>query len=617
MSNDYDISFSYTVNNPGPAAAPQETDPTPYAFPDCEEFSLPNGAVLLVSKHGPQQTVVTRDVSIALGNCREFRSLQGHARFLTGYMPELGGDVDGVRKVLESVRDAGLMVPAQAFAGRLADGARGVERAPSRVFVITCDRPQAVERLLETLLAGADLARHERLYLVDDSRDADNAARNRELVQTFNTRSPRDMHYFGSQERETLLSRLLQQLPQHEPALRFLLDRQQWQGHKTFGLARTLCLLLSVGRRAIVLDDDVVCTAIEPPHRSAGIGFVERMCEADFYRSADAWMQGARQREEDPLAGHLSCLGAGLGDALDSLGAAAPSGEQLRDSQFQVLRRVTPASRILVTQNGTFGDPGTGDTSWVFNLTGPSLDRLLAGPSSIEDKVTTRQYWMGWSRPTFSNRFNMSQVTGLDNSALLPPYFPAWRGEDQLFGAMLEYLYPDSLVLNYPWAVPHLPLDERSGSITPAPEVAAGAALVETHIGANAPDNAALPLESRLASLVLLFEQLAGRGDEDLAAAYRTALAADQANAARQVADKLRQAPEAHGEWRQLLEERGRHYMQAIGRAQVPVRVSGVPESMDEAELWRRGRELAGRFAAALAAWPAVREAAAELARDA
>ena len=185
-----------------------------------------------------------------------------------------------------------------------------------------------------------------------------------------------------------------------------------------------------------------------------------------------------------------------------------------------------------------------------------------------------------------------------------------------MFGAMLEYLYPDSLVLNYPWAVPHLPLDERRGSITAQPEIAAAASLVETHIGASAPAHAAMPLESRLASLVLLFKELAGRHDENLAAAYRAALAADQANAARQVADKLRQAPEVHGEWRQLLEERGRRYMQAIGRAQAPVRIGGVPEDMDEAELWRRGRELAGRFAAALAAWPEMREAAAELAQD-
>jgi len=56
---------------------------------------------------------------------------------------------------------------------------------------------------------------------------------------------------------------------------------------------------------------------------------------------------------------------------------------------------------------------------------------------------------------------SMSQVTGLDNTQLLPPYFPFLRGEDLLFGAMTLFLHPKAAVLDLPWAVPHLPLDDR------------------------------------------------------------------------------------------------------------------------------------------------------------
>jgi hypothetical protein len=56
----------------------------------------------------------------------------------------------------------------------------------------------------------------------------------------------------------------------------------------------------------------------------------------------------------------------------------------------------------------------------------------------------------------------MSAVTGLDHRSLLPPYVPALRGEDFLFGVMLEKIAPESVVMGLPWGVPHLPVDKRN-----------------------------------------------------------------------------------------------------------------------------------------------------------
>lgn len=614
MSSDYDISYSFTLNSPSPPdrdSAPVEEDL--YAFGACEEFNLGEGAVLLVSLSRARQAVVTRDVAIALGHCREFRSLAGHARHLTQYMPELGGDEQGVQRVLESVRDNGLLESAADGAERLADAPRGAAAPPpSRVFLITCDRPDAVERLLESMLSGADLSRHRALFLVDDSREEGNAARNRELVQDFNLTSPVDMRYFGTAEREALIDALVERLPHNEDAVRFLLDRRRWNGHATYGLSRTVCLLLSVGCRAIMLDDDVLCRAIDSPYRSEGLQFFEGMSEADFYPGPEAWMR-TPPRREDPLSGHLQCLGLGLGDTLDKLGLASPAPQRFEHSEERLLRRVGADSRVLVTQSGTFGDPGTGDTSWAFSLSGDSLARLLAGPASVEDKLTHRQYWMGWSRPTFSGRANMSQVTGLDNSAALPPYFPAWRGEDLLFGAFVEYLFPHAFVLNYPWAVPHLPTDERVGDATARADVAGGMSLVENHIAARRPEEYAPgPLE-RYPALVDILRTLGGSSDAELAATYRRELGRERADAVRNLGDLLRKAPADNAQWRAMLEERRRVYLQALGDGDVPVRIGGVPADMPEHAMWEHFRQLASGFAAALAAWPAMREAAAAL----
>jgi len=474
MSSDYDISYSFSIGGAEPAKPP--ADDRLYAFGDCEECNLGNGAVLLVSRTRAAQAVVSRDVAIALDHCREFRSLATHARYLTEYMPELGGDIAGVRGVLEHVRDNGLLESAANHAQALSVPATAATVAPSRAFIITCDRPEAVARLLDSLLAGADLSRHEMLFLVDDSRDPDAVVRNRELVENFNLQSPRDMRYFGLSEREALISALSTRLPQHSRPLRFLLDRTHWDGHATYGLARNLCLLLSVGKRALIMDDDVLCRAFESPYRRQGLAFREGLCEADFYPDASSWNQRLQPQAEDPLQKHLLCLGRGLGDALQRLGFEPLEPADLDNSQEKILRGLGATSPVLITQNGTLGDPGTGDTSWAYSLTGESLSRLLAGPGNVAAKLAARQYWMGWSQPCFAQRANMSQLTGLDNSALLPPYFPAWRGEDLLFGALTHYLHPDSLVLNYPFAVPHLPLQTPSGDIPNDPAEAHGAA---------------------------------------------------------------------------------------------------------------------------------------------
>ena len=114
--------------------------------------------------------------------------------------------------------------------------------------IITCDRPAAVERLLESLLRGARLARQKQLLLIDDSREAANCTANAAAVERFNLLSPTSMRYFGPQEQAQLLQHAIAQLPRHETGIRFLLQRELWPGVPTYGRARNLALLLDGGR---------------------------------------------------------------------------------------------------------------------------------------------------------------------------------------------------------------------------------------------------------------------------------------------------------------------------------------------------------------------------------
>ena len=98
-----------------------------------------------------------------------------------------------------------------------------------------------------------------------------------------------------------------------------------------------------------------------------------------------------------------------------------------------------------------------------------SFIEKLDAEGGLARALQDRECGISYPNPTFSKTAVMSQLTGIDNGALLPPNFPAHRGEDALFGAMTGWIYPASAVLNHNWSVPHLPLDSRDARGARAP----------------------------------------------------------------------------------------------------------------------------------------------------
>ena len=139
--------------------------------------------------------------------------------------------------------------------------------APTRVFVITCDRPAAVERLLESMLRTSKLSQHDALFLVDDSRQPANREANREAVARFNLRSPRTCSTGRRRRRNS--GRPGPGTARTRRGHTILLTARMGR-EKTYGRSRTLCLLLSVGYRALVMDDDILCQAVLPPITESG-----------------------------------------------------------------------------------------------------------------------------------------------------------------------------------------------------------------------------------------------------------------------------------------------------------------------------------------------------------
>lgn len=583
-----------------------------YAFAECEAIDMRNGGVLLIDKYSDAQLMVGASVAHSMPMCRVFRTLEDHMTVLTSSIPELAGQDTDVMNVLNMFKDAGLLTTAESVCDRLnTEVPPPVDLPPTRVFIVTCDRPDAVERLLDSMLRAGNLTRHQALFLIDDSKDSANAEKNQLAVEQFNLTCPLNMNYFGARESEQFMARLIEALPEQEHAIRFLIDQDRWRDHKSYGRARNLTLLLSVGCRAIVMDDDVICAAVDSPHKKPGLQFGQLEREVDFYQDQQDLLARTQRTDFDPLSGHAQCLGLNMGQAIAKLSdGRAVKPHDLAGANSAYLSLWSSDSPVLVTQSGTVGDPGTPGTEWLLTLDPSSSKRLTEFSGGIEGALVSRNYWLGQPRPTFTKMSVISQVSGLDNTQLLPPYFPVFRGEDYLFGAMTEFMHPHAAVLEYDWNVPHLPMEPRRGVASPPPMTGKGKININKYVTDRTDYQTGISAQKRLQSLALLVANLAEMTDRALTSVFRKEVAhwqvADLARLGMYLQDGSIRAPL----WQDWLQQSANNIAQAM---QAPANVAdfpGLPDSMPADDALAMLRQLCAGYASALSTWEELRNVA-------
>ncbi|MEM8661992.1 MAG: hypothetical protein AAGF35_14000, partial [Pseudomonadota bacterium] len=587
------------------------------AFAGCKLIPVDNSMTVVINPTTGSQQAVMPQVVATMKACTHFNTIEAHTKSLVTSHAELQGQEQMVASTLAHLHAEGLLQNAAEVCERLSDSA-SAQPAPTRVFVLTCDRPESLKRLLDSMQRTGRLSQHDALFLIDDSRASENRALNREAVVEFNLTSPRDMYYMGEEAQNTLVQSLLEQLPEHAEGIRFLLDRSEWQDKNTYGRARTLALLCSVGYRALVMDDDILCQTVLPPVSEDNIGIGSaNMRKATFYPSINNLLDNAVTGDFDPLSGHARLLGKSLGSALHTINGGPLSPAQLLGANAAMAGVLKADSPILVSQCGSLGDPGTG-THWVQFLGPDSVRRLLSAPQGVREVIENRYSWLGSGRHNIFKMPFMSQLTGLDNSQLLPPYFPAYRGEDTLFGAMLVSMHNTSVTLEYPWSVPHLPPVTRSTNMdSPIVERGSLMLLLARHLTEKIDYSDRSSPTQALKSLAQEGIRMASRSDEDLLFDYRAALAEAQSDQLRVLSSKYAQSSQASSEeWHHYLKRGIDETQKALTSQQSPTAIPGLSEGASEASLLTEFRAMANGFAGSLFGWEETRKVASDTVED-
>ena len=556
--------------------------------------------------------VVQPDVAHALSFCSDFRSLESHTDTILRRLPQLAAHRDSTLQTLQSIRDAGILESSEEAWLRLtASQNYETDRAPCRIFITTCDRPAALKRLLKSFTPSLLPGEVEGIWVIDDSRETQSEQDNSDIISTTQDVFDVPVVHVDTAYRK----RFVEHLQAHvdaEDEIKWLLDRGAWGTAPTYGMARTLAVLLSVGKRAIMLDDDTLLEAIAPPIATGGLQFDDgRGRESVIYDSIETLQQHALASEVPLLESFLATLGTTVGDTVKR---HLKGHHALQGVNGDLLARFGCGAAIIMTQCGYWGDTGTASGNWIFYLPQHAIKRLLATPD-LRKSLKASAAWSGYRNPTITPYGTMSAATGLDNTQLLPPYIPAGRGEDLLFGIMTQRLHPDSGVFNLAASVPHFPVDERDerGDLTPM-NIKPGLHLFMDWLGIEPTDQWGLSPTRRLQGVIEDINRLTDMESSALEKMTNTMLASKIMTTLNACMTRLEHLPEYEAlpstpTWKHFLEETRDDLVTQIQAAdRSPLASSGAAWAEDDlAQARAHGRALAST----LQIWEALREAAA------
>lgn len=448
----------------------------------CDTFPLGDDDYWVRPLQAARPLALHRSAVEALMLCDAFRSLSGHVEAIAARHPGWRSNPAGLHRVLEGLRASGLLARSDDVAEALDAGRTWTGEPLDTLFVRTCNRPEALARLLRNLVQRSPRGL-DRVVVIDDARDdAGSQAAARELAAAGHA-APFAIRHAPRGVRRALAASLGGTAASTAALETYLIGDDDER--PTHGAAFNTALLLGAGRRFAVIDDDATLSAFAAPEAGdASTRFSPGHRRRFLLDDSDAALRRVcAELDDDPFARHAYALGRPIGSL---------AGERfLDDLDASALARLSARSRVRMTLNGTLGEPGTMDRIAV--LTGESNDlaRAVRAGGSFRSRLRDGRLALHARAPTASTEMAVmaTTLTGLDGRELLPPTLPAGRGEDLLLGAALAFVHPGCLFLDLPFMLAHRPdepanADRGEIAVTRRP----GAAAVITRLIESQPD---------------------------------------------------------------------------------------------------------------------------------
>lgn len=447
------------------------------------------GHAAFYNSHNSRFQVYPKALAEALVSCREFKTLDDHARaylrrqlrhaldrparspvkkllrFMGSKVAEYGGelplaerDIRELRHRLESCLEDGFLISEEALHKKLLNCASEVdipkEEAPPAINILgipTRNRGALLARCVLSYLEN--LRQHSRqcvFHIVDDS---DAGQSGRAVAETL-ARHRIPVLWADRPYRRQLAGRLAQAAEVPEEVTQFALLGDARCGLRT-GASRNALLLLAAGQPSVQVDDDTICRITPSPGRESGITVSSEHCNQYwFYTDFEAAIKQAQFEDIDFLSLHESLLGWHPGSLVER--QEPISVDRLGGRLLETLGQ--PEARTAVTFLGGLGDSGMFRHWQRLCADEYSFRRLTKDGSAYRNHLRTRQLFRGPAQLSIGDGpFCMAMNIGLDSSRILPPFMPVQRRQDGVFGLLLHLCFQQTCRGYLPWAILHCP----------------------------------------------------------------------------------------------------------------------------------------------------------------
>ncbi len=382
---------------------------------------------------------------------------------ITACAEEHGLERDELWRLVEPLRANGLLQGSSEVVRRLsqpAAAARGAQPEYAGICFRTCETPDHAERQLESLVRRKRRwGNSDPVFVLDDSKSPGSQCAHEQLVDDF--RAELDVRYLGPRWQQKFVKSLNDALPQHcETIERMLLPQSGvfFSGGRMTNLAS----LLFAGRCFTFFDDDRLLDEARR-HPLAGdpviaLGRRGEMVHQGFADESEARSAG-EPIDDDPLSVHVDTIGLTIGEFI----AAHPEYRLTDRSLAGVSARNAPLfqadSRIVSSGNGIFGTPRKRDARFLFMQTYRDVPPPWADWGADEDGGYRHllEGGFGWESAARLNIVGCTASTpsAVDASLLIPPTISWGRSEDTLQSMMMQLLHPNTVHVEYPWALAH------------------------------------------------------------------------------------------------------------------------------------------------------------------
>ena len=599
--NDHNLhyEFNFTLGAPQPLADAQPLIAAPFDIWPLSEHNY-----LVRSSGNARAVILKRDVVMALGLCDRLRSLEAHVDTITQQLPHLQSHKDNVREVLADLLAKEFLVSAETLRHNLTRSAdpQPTNAAIRSVYIRTCGRRQALPRLLDAWVNNTPPkpSTLSHCVIIDDSPDLESQRFVEQLVSNYQHQTDLKLMYFGLAARQRLTAWLATKLQIDAVTLDWLWGTDPDDSEPSYGKGVNLALALTAGQSFALIDDDALPTvyAAASP-QSASTRFSSQIHSARFFETADVFDTHIQRLPLDPVHEHSIHLGASV-DTYCHADDNTLTNQLFTDLDRDDLQRITPNSRVKITVNGLYGDPGTYGMGWAFHVDADSYADLISNPETYPQRLEQRYVWKGRKAPTVSvlnsHSLMTTTLTGIDNSELLLPTLPCGRCEDAVLGALTAVLYPDALQLELPWALPHIPETPRpwNRSLLDSPEPLPANLYLAQRLYDVALSTLSATPAIKVETLCTALHDLVSSGPA-LRADVEKALLTKRSHLIRSLNQQAQHHSDAPEFWRNDL-------MRSI-QANIGLRPEDATQLDQQAALIRHRAE---HFAAALAIWPQV-----------